>query len=353
MPAIRRSALTLLFCLAWPGTAPANPAVRATWDQEAALHAAHAQATDAVSERLVALTVAGSTEEALELLQSTQARGDWPEPAREKALYEYAQALRALPSAAVPPQIIAWLKAYQPLTLVPHEDHPDAAVPLYNIRGAAHGVENAWRQQDGLAEGLALLAISPGSLVDAWLLEAHPAARYGYLDALERATPGQLDGLGEAVLGRLDQHPGLTELGAQAALLSGDLPRLQAVLAAGDSAALGPVLSQAAATLPAPDAAELMESLLRTGTPAGGGLAIATLAPAAAGEPGVQALLIEQLGDPRLGGAAALALARIADAGTLNALAELASSHASTPAGQRARLALSLHAELPTLEARR
>ena len=80
------------------------------------------------------------------------------------------QELGKLPSDVVSFKVMARLKAWEPDILVPHDDHPRAGVPLYNIRGAAQGVENSWRRQEAVIEGRALLASNPRSLVDAFVL---------------------------------------------------------------------------------------------------------------------------------------------------------------------------------------
>lgn len=315
-------------------------------EREAALALSRTVDTGDTRLQLLDLAVAGNATDVLTLLQESAQRRDWPEPARDRLLYDFAQSLRSLPRAAVPAEVLTWLGAYQPLTLVPHEDHVTASVPLYNVRGVAAGVENDWRRQDALLEGLALIASHPRSLVDAWLLDDHPASRLGYLQAIEQAQAGQLQELGKHARRRLDAHPDLTPLAGQAALLGGDVESLGEVFALGAGASLAPLMRRSAAQLAPEASAALLESTLAMASGTNAALAIAELSAAAAGIPHTQDLLIDRLGDQQLGTTAALALARVASDQSLQRLRSMAEEGGGTSA-QHARLALELRGSAP------
>lgn len=310
--------------------------------RETALALARSVDTGQVRQQLLDWTVAGSTADVLGLLEHTSQRDDWPAAAVDAALHDFAQELRRLPRTAVPPEVLTWLGAYRPRAWVAHEDHAASLVPLFNVRGVAAGVENDWRRQDALLEGLALVASNPRSLVDAWLIERHPASRLGYLQALAQANPDQLREVGRDARRRLDAHPELTALAGQAALRDADVPALGEVLALGSGPDLTTLMRQAARQLPAEASAALLDSALATGSGLTAALAIAELAPAAAGFASTQELLIAQLEDQQLGPTAALALSRVASPGTLSVLQHLATGDDSKTKARNARLALDL-----------
>ena len=327
----------LLLCIAMANQAPAAVQLQ----RQDALSLARSVNSAAIQQVLLDLSVAGSTADVLALLQDTTQRGDWPAPARDAAVYGFAQDLRSLPRSAVPGEVLTWLGAYQPLTMVPHEDHAGGWVPLFNVRAVAVGVENDWRRQDAVLEGLALIATQPRSLVDAWLLDPDPASRMGYSQALEQARPAQLQEVGKHARRQLQAHPELTALAGQAALLSDDLESLGEVFALGGGAELAPLMRQCAARLAPAASATLLDSTLAMAPQTNAALAIAELAPAAAGLPSTQQLLLDHLGDRQLGATAALALARVASDESVEALRLLAEDSSGASA-HNARLALEL-----------
>src|SRR5688572_21459505 len=89
---------SLLLCLAMAIPAPA--AVQLARDD--ALSLTRSVSSAATQQALLDLSVAGSTADVLALLQDTTQRGDWPAPARDAAVYGFAQDLRSLPRSAVP-----------------------------------------------------------------------------------------------------------------------------------------------------------------------------------------------------------------------------------------------------------
>ena len=343
MANISRPGIVLLSCLACIATAYAEVTPPAGWDRFSAESAARSIDTSETRRQLINFTVAGSAEETLALLLRTGSRTDWPVPAREAAIYGYTQDLRALPSSAVPVKVMTFLKNYQARTLVPHDDHPRAGVPLFNVRAAAAGVENGWTRQTATLEGAALLSSNPRSLVDAFSLEPHPAARQGYLEALNTASPEQLRSVANNSSNRLKRQGELTNLAGRAALLLADTGALQEVYALGEGPGLAQLMRATARSLPATDIALLLDTTLAHGSTEAAALAIAELAPAVAMQPATQSLLLQTLGDPDLGAAAALALATHATPATIEQLREIAETPGESLGATRATLALDLN----------
>lgn len=112
------------------------------WDRSSAMAAVRSVNIDAA--------VAGIS--GLQDLEGLENRSDWPLPAREAAVYKFTQSLASLPRDAVATAVLQHLKTYQAQVLVPHEDYDEATVPLFNIRGAAAGVENGWLRAESAAE---------------------------------------------------------------------------------------------------------------------------------------------------------------------------------------------------------
>lgn len=311
------------------------PALRQ--DRDTALALAQTVDTRPAINQLFTLTVSGSTPEALDLLQLTRNRNDWPAPARDLALQRYAEQLRELPASAVATELLEWLEAIEPLTWVAHEDHAGGAVPLFNVRATVAGVQNSWRRQEAMLEGLALLGSSPRALADAWLLEPHTASRAGYLQALEQAGSAELRQLSRHTARRAASQEELAPLAGHAALLSGRLDNLATVLALAPNAETARLLRAAAQQLEPADCARLMARLVTTASPTTASLAIAELYPRAPAQMSGQ--LLKLLGDPQLGGSAALALAQHPDADLQQRLQKLSKS-ADPLTAARARLAL-------------
>lgn len=334
----------ILFSFLTLGVTTAKALPEANWDRESALAVARSHDLAPTRLSLLSLTVSGSTVDVLDLLQDISARPEVPGPARDYLVYAFAQDLRGLPASAVAHEVITWLKAYQPNTLIPHEDHPRAAVPLFNVRAAAAGVEHGWLRQDAMLEGMALLKLNPRALVDVYLIETHTAARLGYMATLDQASPEQLAMLSKFATRRLAARPELTPLAGRSALLAGDLAAMEHVVVHGDGPALTHLMREAAQQLESADGMRLMEAAIRHSGPINASLAIAELGPMVSREPAAQALLLDQLGSPELGGAAAIALARVPSPQIRQALADIRTSGDELSAA-RARMALDYVAE--------
>jgi hypothetical protein len=319
---------------------PASPPA-APWDRASAARALADVDIEPVVDQLHQFTLTGADSLLVESLEAIRLRPDWPEPARDLAILQYTRTLSALPADSVPPTVLAYLRTYPAMTLVPHEDHPQGRVPLFNVRAAAAGLENQWLREEALLEGQALLRSNPRALADAFTLEDEPAVQAGYLQALEQATPGQLALLSADARSRLMNTPELTPLAGRAALRLRDLPALEATLRHGEGDAVHRLLQDAASALSRDDQLTLLESSLGSGRRDNAGLAIAALYPALAGHPAADEALLARLGDANLGASAALALGQSPSLATRQALEALAVT-SDRPASRRARLALQL-----------
>ncbi len=315
---------------------PATP-----WDRGSAARALTGVDIEPAVDQLHQLTITGADTVLVEALEAIRLRRDWPEPARDLAILEYTRTLAALPADSVPPSVMAYLRAYPAMTLVPHEDHPQGRVPLFNVRAAAAGLEHQWLREEALLEGQALLRSNPRALTDAFTIEDAPPVHAGYLQALEQATPDELLALSADVRTRVEDAPKLTPLAGRAALLARDVETLEATLRHGEGDAVHRLLQDAASVLSRDERLALFQSTLGSGRRDSANLALATLYPALAGHPVADEALLARLGDPALGAGAALALAKSPSLTTRQALEALAVT-ADRPASRRARLALQL-----------
>ena len=335
--------LTGLICLCICGGAvfAADGAATERWDRGNALAAAQSVNIDAAVLEMgdvPSLTDAAATLEKLERLET---RADWPLPAREAALYAFTRSLAELPRAAVAPEVIRHLQTYQARALVPHEDHGHTLVPLYNIRGAADGVENGWQRNEYAVKGSELLASDPASLVAAYLESSGHNRRAGYLDALREADPADVAAVQRLALQRLEQRPELTPVLGLTAVRTADTATIERLLTNGRGAGLASTLGQLGERLPGSQTEALLNYAVNQAPPANATLAIAAWWPVLKHETSVRDLLLGKLADPDLGSAAALALAQDPDVQTVRILQQTAQG--GSLAARRAQLALDIN----------
>jgi hypothetical protein len=284
----------------------------------------------------------GEDAELLGELKSLAANDELSLPARERALYEFAQGLAELTPGAVGPEVIDFLADYQPRTLVPHTDNARVGTPLFNVRAATAGSLNAWQRQAGYEAAVALFAQADDHSASRYLEDlehASPPRRQGLLDALPSAPESLLS----AIAGQASSASGRGELNvaaARSALLLGDTGSFTRILAAGRGPDLALLLRDAGARLDEPARIELLFELLQSATPSNAALAIGTLAPGLLHRPEIAARMAVLVADPHLGAAAALAMARSDSADTRARLRALAAGEGTT--AQRAALALDL-----------
>jgi hypothetical protein len=276
-------------------------------------------------------------------LKQLESRTDWPLPAREAALFEFTRALAELPRAAVAIEVMQHLQNYEAQTLVPHEDHGETLVPLFNIRGAATGIENGWQRQEFAQDAMKLLKADPATLVSAYVESDNRNRRAGYLDALQQAEFSDIAVVQSTALAQLELTPGLTPVVGLTAVLTADTLTARQLLLNGRGAGLSSTLRQLGERLgPAETGALLTYAILEAPT-GNAALAIAAWWPGLRHEADLRDLLVEMLADPALGSAAALALAQSPDIQTIKVLQDTAGG--DSVAARRAQVALDINRE--------
>jgi hypothetical protein len=301
------------------------------------------EASQRAAQRLEALrwaTADDDQDRLLGLLESTASDESLPLALREQVLFDYVQQLRSLPPNAADTRAMDFLASYVSRELIPHEDHPGAEVPRFNVRSAAAGVKHIWRRQEASYAGTLLLTRDPAQLVQAFRRYADPPIRQGLLDALENASAGALEVITFFALEHIEQEPQLARLAGTAALRTGDTRALEQLLRTADGMAVPGILRAARGMLDDDQLATLLMVTIAEAKPEIAALAIAELTPAVAQRADTRSELLKLLGDPGLGSAAALALAANPAAGTQVELTGVLQSEPGSLAAARAKLAL-------------
>lgn len=337
--------------LTWCQTALADSGFPApNWTVQEARASAALIDTPAAVRPLFELARAGRDDALLESLAEVATRAAWTQPAREHVLYTFAAGLADLAPGTVGTKVTDWLLAYESRTLVPHDDHPAAGVPLYRVSAAAGGSINAWERQTAAADSARLLQRGAPDWLDAYRA-AGPARRMGLMDALDQAEPEPLSRLADAALERLPAEPGLTPVAARAGVLLGEPAILGQAVAVGGGPGLAPELRSAARAFDELERADVLRHAVKNAPPANAALAIAELAPGLLHQPEVTELLFVKLGDADIGSAAALALSASKSPQVRDRLNELARGGAGLEA-RRAAIAVEASRDL-TEEAQR
>ena len=311
------------------------------WDRPGAMAAVQSVNIDAAVYAIGDVSTLGDATTTLGKLRTLETRADWPMPAREAAIFNFTQSLADLPRDAVATGVMQHLATYQARTLVPHEDHGDSFVPLFNIRGAAAGVENGWQRSEFAGEAGALLEIDPTALVTAYLGSANRNQRSGYLDALQQAEVSDVHTVQRLTIERLGKKPELTAMLATTAAITADTTAIEQLLIHGRGAGLSSSLTQLNERLPQPEIASLLVFAIEQAPAGNAALAIAAWWPSLGHNAVIRDLMVSTLSDPALGASAALALASDPDVQTIRALQQTADG--DSPAARRAQMALDLN----------
>jgi len=329
---IQTSIITLMLItgIATAATA-AEPVNIDRWDRASAMAAVRSVNIDAASREV----------RTLKDLEALEQRSEWPLPAREASIYKFTQSLAALPRDAVLVDVMQYLNSYQSQVMVPHEDHRDAVIPLFNIRGAAAGVENGWLRAESAAEAQLVLAQRPTTLVAKFLESSNHSQRSGYLDALAYAASSEVKSVQTAALNQLGESPELTPLVAVTAVLTTDPYAVRRLLVDGHGAGLAPALESLASPESLAASAAMLQFAIDQAPTNNAALAIASWWPALRNDAVTRQLLLDKLGDPALGSSVALALARDPDIQTIRELQLIAAGDSAT--AQRAQLALNIN----------
>jgi hypothetical protein len=329
------------FCGLADSVIAANRAPSSHWDRNSAMAAVRSVNIDIAVNEIGNVSSLADGDATLVRLRQLETRSDWPLPAREAALYQFTRSLAELPRTAVADEVMQHLINYQAQALVPHEDHGDAFVPLFNIRGAAAGIENGWQREEFAVEAIELLEANPTDLVSAYVDSAGHTQRSGYLDALKQANMAEVEAVQSAVLEQLGQSPELTPMIGLTAEITADTFAVQELLINGRGAGISSTLKQLDKRLPTSETAALLEFAIIEAPAGNASLAIAAWWPGLRYDANVRDLLVDQLADPDLGAAAALALAQSPDFQTIKILQDTADG--DSVAARRAQMALDIN----------
>jgi len=311
------------------------------WDRNLAVHSANSSDNKQALKVLYQLARDGDNEALLASLKLSASDTTLSAPARDWLLFSFALGLSEMDANSVNTAVLDFLSSYEVRTLVPHDDFPNHAVPLFNVPAATAGVRNLWQRQLAADKAQQLL----DGPVDAWIaayLAAGPADRRGFVDSLEFASIEQLQLLGWSALAQLEKQEDLTVIAARASLESGDLELLQQTINRGSGPEMPRILAAAALEFSPEQSGEVLNYLLHSGSDSKAALAIALLAPGRLGEENIREMLFSTLPKQNLGAAAALVLGASKDKQIQQRLSEIAAGKAG-PAQQRAALAISTH----------
>jgi hypothetical protein len=334
------SALLAIFGLALhAGSYGQSPVLQ--WDRNSAMAAVRAVDIDAAVYEISELTSLADGVKTLARLKQIETRSDWPLPAREAVVYQFTRSLAELPRDAVATEVMQHLRNYQAQTLVPHEDHGEHSVPLFNIRAAAAGVESGWQRAESGIEAAMLLETNPTALVSAYIASTHPIQQAGYLDALQHAGIADVVAVQNIALEQLGESPGLTPMLGVTATLTSDVFAVEQLLVNGRGQGLSSTLKKLDKRLQIADTAALLDFAIQQAPASNATLAIAAWWPRLKHDSVTRDLMIDLLTDPTLGASASLALAQSPDIQTIKALQDIAKG--DSVAAQRAQMALDLN----------
>ncbi|MGD9022049.1 MAG: hypothetical protein PVF46_09645 [Lysobacterales bacterium] len=311
------------------------------WQRDAALTAIGSVAIEQAAREVGDVATLANAASTLQRLQALETRADWPLPAREAALHRFTRSLASLPRDAVAVEVMQHLLAYRARAMVPHEEHIDAWVPLFNIRAAARGVENAWAREAATSLAVSKLLYDPVALVDLFEQSPGGAQRHGYLDAVEIADIAAVIGVQDEVLHRLATQPELSPLLASTAIITRDFAAMRELLIHGHGAGLATALARFTHDLGTDELAGLYEFAVFEAPTPNASLAIATWWPRLRHDANTREIMLGLLGDAELGSTAALALSRQPDVAIIKALSDTAAG--DTQAARQARRALELN----------
>ena len=308
------------------------------WDRNGAMAEVRSVNIDAAINEIDAISSLADGATTLNKLKDLETRSDWPLPAREAAVYQFTRSLAELPRDAVAIEVMQHLRSFKPRVLVPHEDHGEASVPLFNIRGAAAGVENGWQRAEFATEAATLLATNPATLVSAYAESSNHNQRSGYLDALAYAEFSDVVAVQRTTLEQLGETPGLTPLLAKTTGITVDTIAIEQLLINGRGAGLSAALVNLDKQLKHSETASLLAFAIQSAPTNNASLAIAAWWPRLRHDPATRELMMDTLADPALGTSAALALAQNPDIQTIKVLQDTASGDSN--AARLARMAL-------------
>jgi hypothetical protein len=300
--------VTACVCMAAP-LSGADFAPQPNWDEKMARAAAHLGESDDLLNHLKQGLYSDDPKALLNDLKALENRHELPWPAREAALLGLIRELRFHSADSVPPGVLDYLSSWQAKTLVASDHQESVGVPLYKIREALAGTQNAWRHDAAVDAGLRILRSQPERFLEAWSSAADPAARLGYLDALQVGKRQDVEIVHRQTMAGLASDPELTDVAARTAVVLRDLAALERIILVGQGAGVTQALRGASSLLSADEAKAIIETAVDDTAAVGNtALAIATWAPLLGADDKARALLRSLSGDENLGAAAVLAL---------------------------------------------
>ena len=311
------------------------------WDRSSAMAAVNSVDIDIAVSQIGDISSLHDGATTLLNLHTIETRSDWPLPAREAAIHQFTRSLAQYPRETVATEVMQYLRTYPTQVMVPHEDHGDASVPLFNIRGAAAGVENSWQRAESTIEAVKLLDKDPAALVATFTQATTHNQRAGTLDALRQAKTSDIEAVQNAALENPVEPATLAAILGVTTPITTDTFAIQQLLLHGQGPGLSSTLATLDKKLELSDTAALLTFAI-TEAPAGNAtLAIAAWWPRLKHEADMRELMLATLADPNLGASAALALAQGPDIQTIKALQDTAAGESI--AAIRAQMALDIN----------
>lgn len=332
-------AAAFIFLAASTGLHAQSQSKDLTWDRSAAIKSVdRAQVMESLKP-LYEMARSGKDATLITALSGIAKNQDMPDPTRDYLLYKFTLGLGDLDAGAVSPKVIEWLSRYEPATWVAHDHHPRMAVPIFNVRAAAQGVNNGWERQKAERFARQVLSEQPERFISEYLA-AGAAGKRGFIDAIDGIAPEQSAELSRAALEKLTSLPGLTHVATRAAMEAGDIKLLKSAIDLGEGPGLTRALREAAAEFTADETAELLKYTMQTESSGKAALAMALLAPGALDQPAVQNLMFDALSSKSLGASAALVLGSSTNPVIQSRLEQVASAGEGLQK-QRAQMAVS------------
>jgi hypothetical protein len=229
------------------------------WDRTNAIAVVQSVKFNAAVLEISDLSSLADGENTVSQLAALANRADWPLPVREAALFQFARSLAELPADAVAHEVIHYLRNYQAKALVPHEEYPQAYIPLFNIRGAISGVTNGWQRQQHARFATILVNTDPEKLVADFAKSSNPNQKAGYLDALRFASMATVISVQDIALEQLEATPGLSPIIALTAVITTDLTAIEQLLLKAQGAGLSAALNELEEQLTPNDTASLLD----------------------------------------------------------------------------------------------
>ena len=134
--------LFLLFCLpSWQSIHAQAAMPKPNWDRALAVESARRVNGGPVLKNLYQLARTGKNRQLLDSLTALEQNRNWSVPAREYVIWTFTIGLSDMEANTVNLEVLEYLSAYEPRTLVSHDDRSDVGVALFNISAAAAGVQ--------------------------------------------------------------------------------------------------------------------------------------------------------------------------------------------------------------------